>query len=37
MIVIASDPSNSFSAAVGKKEVDEFVKRSFYQRTLGYS
>ncbi len=35
MIVIASDPS--FSTAASKKEVDEFVKRSLYQRTLGYS
>ena len=36
MIVIAINPSISFSTAVGKKEVDEFVKRSLYQRTLGY-
>jgi hypothetical protein len=37
MIVIASEPSISFSTAAGKKEVHEFVKRSLYQRTLGYS
>ena len=34
MIVIASEPSISFSTAV-EKEVHEFVKRSLYQRTLG--
>ena len=35
MIVIASDPSISFPKAAGKKEADERVERSLYQRTLG--
>ena len=37
MIVIASDPSISFSTAAGKKEVDEFRQALALPGTLGYS